>query len=1206
MPPLADRLGLDGAMPAERRDSVWLDAAALSRAGLGQITAVAARDVTVGQDLRVATGGLIELYAPNVSIQGDLTARGGRVAAGNVLQSVEREVFLAPAANTSARVEVAPGVSIDVSGLWANLRRAPEDADALGWRNGGQIALRGTGAVAVAAGSVLDARSGATLDVKGKLSGGKGGDVALEQVALNGSVPGPGPVGVSLAGTIYGYGVNGGGTLRVGANRVLISDAADADAGADGLVLRGGLFQRGFARYDINGAQGLTVADGMALDVTMPVYRPRSDTLDPLAASFDDALMLWTPPLFQENAVSGRMSQRLGASLSLSAFVAATPQTVGTLLIGQGAVLRVDPGQAIRLQSRGLMRVQGTLQAPGGQIVVARGADDQGATAQLGGLPNSVWIESGARLDVGGIAATAVDARGRRYGKQLDGGRIAIDGEFVVIRPGAVLEASGSAMTVDVPLDDGAGAGARRVGGKGGEIALAATAGLYLDGTMRAAAGGASAAGGALSLKLETPLYATGTQQPLLRPRELRISQTAGASLLPADVTPETAALDYGLGRIGMDQIAAGGFGDVSLYARDLLTFDGDVTLQARQSISLYQGALGNTRAGATVRIIAPYVLLSGRTSLAPAIVQQVEATLNAWKPSALPGAALFEVDADQIDIRNRVNAGMSGAVRLGGGSQLAIERRGYDNMALRSRGDLRFLATAGATDIPLSGQNDTSTVLTAGNLLLAGQRVYPATGAKGLAVAGWRGVGVPYDADAVLRIEGVAGPRAAAAPLSVFGALTLNAPNVEQGGNVFAPLGRIVLGIGINGDTRQVRLLPGSLTSVSAAGLTVPYGGTVDGLSYLYQGAPVEAVGVGGTNIFQVVRGISLLGGSIAVDAGAVIDLSGGGTLAGAGFISGRGGSTDPLFHPLPRFDAATGKFDLPALSDRPVYAIMPGLADGCAGGAARRSQRLCRLASARRRDHHDRRRRARPARGHLYLAAVLLRTVARRLSRRTGAGCAGRHRQYAAGRILVGGGHPRPVQHRHRGCHAAAGAGHPRRRAAAACPVQRDGLQRLRAGRGRAQRPATADAARRRGGAGVLLSQPARRRAGAAVRRPGPLHAGQGRLWRPAAGSHQRRRAGDRQRHVHGIAGRYRAAGQGPERGGRQPPVAGRLDVPARDDGGPPAGHHHRIRRRRHRACRRPVAGARSPADRRPGEVDRGRTRRDHQYAGDGRGPL
>ncbi|MBB1627367.1 hypothetical protein A9974_19225 [Achromobacter sp. UMC71] len=938
MAPLAATLGWNDALPPERRDTVWLDAAALSELGLGQITAVASSDVTVKRGLQVAAGGLIELYAPNVSIQGGLTARAGRVAAGNVLPGVARDAWLPPAANASARVEVASDATIDVSGRWANLRRTPQDTDALAWRNGGQIALRSTGAVAVAAGSLLDARSGAVLDIKGKLVGGKGGDVTLEIARPENSVPGPGPVGVTLDGMVHGYGVAGGGTLRLGANRVLISDAAGASAGTDGLLLRGELFQRGFARYEVNGVQDLTVADGMRLDVAMPVYRLKSQTPDPRALTLDETLALWTPPLFQENAATGRMAQRLGASLSLSSFVPSASTPAGTLRIGEGAVVQVDPGQAIRLQARGLMRIQGTLRAPGGQIVVARGADDTGTTAQLGGLLNSVWVESGARLDVAGIAAAAVDARGRRYGKQWDGGRIAIDGEFVVIRPGAVLDASGSVMTVDVAQDDGAGAGARRIGGKGGEIALAAMAGLYLDGTMRAAAGAPDAAGGALSLKLDTPLYATGTPDALIRPRELLVTQAAGPSLLPAGATPANAALTHGVGRIGVDQIAAGGFGDVSLYARDLLTFDGDVTLQARQSISLYQGALGNTQAGATVRLLAPYVLLSGRTGLTPAIAQGVDATLNAWKPSALPAAALLQVEADHIDIRNRVNTGMSGVARLNNGGQLAIERRGYDTLALRSRGDLRFLpADPGAGDIPLSGHLATSAVLTAGDLVLAAQRVYPATGSKGLAVAGWQGVGLPYDASRVLRVQGVAGPSAAVAPLSVFGALTLNAPNVEQGGAVFAPLGRIVLGIGINGINRQLRLLPGSLTSVSAAGLTIPYGGTIDGLSYLYQGVAVENTGVGGMGFSDLVRGVSLLGGAITVAPGAVIDLSGGGTLAGAGFVSGRGGSTDPLFHPLPRFDPVTGGFDLPTLGERPVYAIVPGLTDGYAPVAPR-----------------------------------------------------------------------------------------------------------------------------------------------------------------------------------------------------------------------------------------------------------------------------
>ena len=71
------------------------------------------------------------------------------------------------------------------------------------------------------------------------------------------------------------------------------------------------------------------------------------------------------------------------------------------------------------------------------------------------------------------------------------------DGEFVVIRP-AVLDASGTRMDVDVPMP-GAAAVRTRIGGKGGEIALSATAGLYLDGDMRAAGGTPDAPGGKLA-----------------------------------------------------------------------------------------------------------------------------------------------------------------------------------------------------------------------------------------------------------------------------------------------------------------------------------------------------------------------------------------------------------------------------------------------------------------------------------------------------------------------------------------------------------------------------------------------------------------------------------------------------------------------------------------------------------------------------------
>lgn len=62
-----------------------------------------------------------------------------------------------------------------------------------------------------------------------------------------------------------------------------------------------------------------------------------------------------------------------------------------------------------------------------------------------------------------------------------------------------------------------------------------------------------------------------------------------------------------------------------------------------------------------------------------------------------------------------------------------------------------------------------------------------------------------------------------------------------------------------------------------------------------------------------------------IDVQSGAIIDLSGGGDLRGAGFISGRGGSTDARFNPLVR-NATDGTFSLPGLASNPVYAIVPG----------------------------------------------------------------------------------------------------------------------------------------------------------------------------------------------------------------------------------------------------------------------------------------
>ncbi|MCG3102507.1 hypothetical protein MAQ58_24320, partial [Enterobacter sp. DRP3] len=89
------------------------------------------------------------------------------------------------------------------------------------------------GAVAVAAGSVLDARSGATLDVKGRLSGGKGGDVSLR--AGTPEVEGAANGALAMDAQLRGYGMTGGGTLTIERDGVVQIGGA-REAAADGAL----------------------------------------------------------------------------------------------------------------------------------------------------------------------------------------------------------------------------------------------------------------------------------------------------------------------------------------------------------------------------------------------------------------------------------------------------------------------------------------------------------------------------------------------------------------------------------------------------------------------------------------------------------------------------------------------------------------------------------------------------------------------------------------------------------------------------------------------------------------------------------------------------------------------------------------------------------------------------------------------------------
>ncbi|MFM7785291.1 MAG: filamentous hemagglutinin, partial [Gammaproteobacteria bacterium] len=359
------------------------------------------------------------------------------------------------------------------------------------------------------------------------------------------------------------------------------------------------------------------------------------------------------------------------------------------------------------------------------------------------------------------------------------------------------------------------------------------------------------------------------------------------------------------------------------------VTLGAGVSLALDRLISINTSVLAAGPGATAVALSAPYIALHGYV---PGGVYTAAAPL----PAAPDGVSLL-LEAGNIDL----------------GGQFAL--RGFGTASFRADGDIRLL-TPSSYAYAASGENLTETVavpgllLTGGDLVFESARLYPATGNRFLISAVTPG--------ATVRFTGNAASANAGAPLSAGGALLVSATNIEQGGTLMAPSGQIVLGVadpqdpatralfsypGLNrrGDpanilvplvaTERVRLLDGSLSSVSLDGLTVPYGRTVDGQNWRYDGSATSLAGAA-TSVpdlaAQPAKRITLAGADVLTDEGARIDLSGGGDLQASEWVAGTGGSRDVLgrFNTVYAVGVAQA---VPLYADaREVYALVPGFA--------------------------------------------------------------------------------------------------------------------------------------------------------------------------------------------------------------------------------------------------------------------------------------
>jgi filamentous hemagglutinin family protein len=955
-------------IPADRGNTAYLDVDRLDSEGLGGLNVATRGPVSIGAPLALLPGGEIEIISPSVDIAANVTVRGGDVTVTNILHpaaGIDRaEPFSMPALNGVPAITLEG--TIDTRGIWTNGLLDPLALTGLALIDGGNVVLDSTGSVAMQPGSAIDASSGGAVLAGGRTQGGKGGDISLvtnDYSLLTTSAGFTGDAPLVLGGTLAGYGFEGGGTLRITAPSIVLSDTksapvADTDDGAAGgvtvpapIFLTPGFFTKGFSSYDVLSFSDMTVTPGTSLAPTVPVYR--FDTTSNHVTTGSDpavAATLWLPPTYTADPIGATLTQRAGADLVLGA--------LDSFSLGQGASIAVDPLHNIEIDANNQTTIDGRIAAPGGTIAMASLPAGSGGFVggPLGngsgnlGTTRSLWIGSTGVLDVSGHAVTAIDTRGRVYGTVPAGGQIdlgedngvATTDAFVVIRPGAQLNADGASALLD--LTDSGRTVPVNVASDGGTIALFSNSGIYIDGTLHAQAGGAGASGGTLSLDLVGRVYGLAEFDNMTVPdyiqhlRDTTLTQHDQATGLAGGLAPGAAdpALLFGTAAISADQVQAGGFASLSLQTSDFFVFDGDFDLSMGKSLQLKGGMLSvdSRTSDAQIALAAPYVRLDGwshKDAEAGTFSPDFSGGGNSVSPAFTPSQSSLTISGDLIDIYSVFSLG--GNVGRQGSGDVAsnqivpdnfVAAAGFNAVTFNSTGDIRLGSTV-STD----GTVNPATIVTGGNLAITAAQLYPMSGASGIIQVGEirssTGTTV-YDPKATLTIRS-SGGEVPAVPDSVFGSLTLDAGVIDQGGVVRAPLGVITMNYSVNRfyDASTEIFRAGSLTSVSANGLTMPFGGTTDGVTYSESDGTFVDLGsalVNSNGSVHIPTGILISGASIIGEAGAVLDLSGGGNLTGEGFISGRGGSVDVLKTPL--INANPNNRSISSASDK-VYAIVP-----------------------------------------------------------------------------------------------------------------------------------------------------------------------------------------------------------------------------------------------------------------------------------------
>jgi filamentous hemagglutinin len=877
-------------LTAERREQVSLAPSLTGLNGFGTLRVNNGDgDITVPAGVTLATPvlGTIALTGANVTISGNLSAPGGTIAltASTVSPYLATRInvnpgsFPKPAPNAArGTVSLSAASTVSTAGLQVDDRLYAEApvSDPL-VINGGSITLAGYNTI-LPEGSLLDVSGGAAVSPGGRVSYGTGGSLTLRG-GQDPNVPSVTGGTLNLGGTLRGFSGGRGASLAITAPAIQVGGTTTQD---QTLLLDPDFFSTGgFVSYALTGlglatetpgqfTPGVFIAPGT--QITPAAQNWLADTLNP-----DTELVL--NPVLQQEGVRTPVSLSFSAPGIFSPF-SGLQEVRGNTVVGAGAVIRTDARASVSFSGETVDLI-GQVYAPGGSISLSASRRSQDAFQNVSDNTPLTTLHLGEQsvLSTAGKVLLTPHVRGYRTGTVLAGGTVSVSGN-VAAEAGSLIDVSGASDVLDVPpgavlgspLENTSLGGAEvvrtRVDSNGGTINLTGGQQLYMDSTLRGAAGGPGALGG--SLNLSSTRFVNGPALnalfTTLQVKQSGTSLPTGQGVIGLPVTGSGGVVMEGMGYFTADQFNNSGLSALTLSGS--VQFKGPVSLTAQRSLTV--ATSGILTADSSVTLNAPTVAL-GQAFIGPRLPQEAQPPfLDANQPlhfPALAGTGELTVNAKLIDIGNLSPQGLS-TVNL-----LAPEGD------IRGNGNLHI----------------------AGSLLLRAGQVYPTTAGTFSITAYNNG-----DDPGTVTIEGGA---ARQLPYSAGGVLNIFAPVIHQNGTLRAPVGTINLGWDGSGVvpkdlitnqavpvTTHLTLGGGSVTSVSSinpltgAAVILPYGANSGG------GAWVDPYGTDITRTGPPSKNVNLAGETVNVQSGSTIDVRGGGDLYAYRWVQGNGGTRDVL----------------------------------------------------------------------------------------------------------------------------------------------------------------------------------------------------------------------------------------------------------------------------------------------------------------------